>query len=254
VAPGRLRAFARVGVTIVLLVAGPSLLSGQEEAESIVSDRPGLGDGAHVIGRGVKQLEFGLDVSDAGPAKAFSIGQSLLRFGMGRWEARILPGSAVISDGESGLVDPAIGAKVRLNDAESAVQWSGVASASLPLGSDGYTADDVGLGGTLIAEGALSEDVAVAVNVGYGFFADAAGDGTLSVLVTPGFAIPSVDGLGAYAGWAGFFGAGSDRHVAEAGLAYSPDLDTQLDINVGVDVGDQADGWFFGVGIARRWR
>lgn len=245
---------ARNGLVCLGFLACPALLVAQDVADGIISDRPGLGDGAHVVGNGVTQLEFGLDISDAGPAKAFSIGQSLLRFGMGRWEARILPGSAVISDGESGLVDPAVGAKVRLNGPESGVQLSGVASASLPVGSGGYSAEEVGLGGTLVAEGSLAENVGLAVNVGYGFFTDAVGDGTLSVLVTPGFAIPSVEGLGAYGGWAGFFGSGSDRHVAEAGLAYSPDPDTQLDFNLGVDVGDQSEGWFFGVGLARRWR
>ena len=60
-----------------------------------------------------------------------------------------------------------------------------------------------------------------------------------------------MDGLSAYGGWAGFFGNGTE-HILEAGIAYLQNDDTQLDLNCGFDSG--GDSWFFGFGVARRWR
>ena len=70
------------------------------------------------------------------------------------------------------------------------------------------------------------------------------------MLVTPSFSLG--DGVGAYAGYAGFFAEATDQHIVEAGLTKAVGADTQWDLNAGYDV--ESERWFLGVGLARRWR
>lgn len=243
--------------TVLLALLLPGALRAQERppAPGILSDRPGLGDGAHVLGAGVWQLEVGAAWAGGSGADVFSLGQGLLRYGVGPFELRLHPNSFVVARGgdESveGLEDMAIGLKVPLAAGEGA-QVSVVGAVTLPTGADAFTADQKTAWGTLVVETSLSERVGVAFNGGYAFPFDGVGDGRWSFLVTPGFAVPSVEGLGLYAGYAGFYGDGPDTHILEAGLARASGADLQWDVNAGVDV--DTGEVFLGVGIARRWR
>lgn len=249
-----------VGAAVVCLLPGAG--TAQEEsgrsdpAPTIASDRPGLGDGAHVLVDGVWQLEAGAAYDGGGSATFVSVGQGLLRVGLAGVELRLYPNSLVFQRGdvphEEGLQDVAAGVKIALSPADAEVRTAVVAGMTLPTGADALTADEVTAWGTLVLERGVSEEVGLAVNVGYGAPLNAFGDGTLAVIVTPGFALPGTEGLSAYAGYAGFFSDGSDSHVLEGGLAYLTNPDTQLDLNTGWD--PDAGTWFVGVGLARRWR
>jgi hypothetical protein len=228
----------------------------REPSATIASDRPGLGDGAHVLAPGVWQAELGVSVDGGGGVRLYSIGQGVLRFGLAPVEVRVYPNSYVFRRGdgpsERGLQDPAIGVKVPVGGPDGDVRAAVVAGLTLPVGSNAFTADDATGFSTLVLERSLSESVGLAVNAGYSFRFDDLGDGTLALIVTPGFPIGGSDSLSGYGGWAGFFGSGDDRHVLEAGLAYLADADVQLDLNGGWD--PDADAWFLGVGIAMRRR
>lgn len=230
--------------------------SGRAPAATIASDRPGLGDGAHVLAEGVWQLEAGVAYDGGGSATLFSVGQGLVRLGLAGVELRLYPNSLVFQRGDvphdEGLQDVGAGVKLALSPEDAGVKTAVVAGATLPTGGDAFTADEVTAWGTFVLERGLSEDVGLAVNVGYGAPLNGFGDGTLAVIITPGFAVPDTEGLSAYAGYAGFFADGGDSHVLEAGLAYLANVDTQLDVNAGwePDIGT----WFVGVGLARRWR
>jgi hypothetical protein len=225
-------------------------------ATTIASDRPGLGDGAHVLPQGIWQLEVGTAYDGGGDARLFSVGQGVVRVGLSGVELRLYPNSLVFRGGDvpsaKGLQDVGAGLKVPVSIGGDDVKTAVVAGVTLPTGSDAFTSDDVTAWGTFVLERPLSEELGLAVNVGYGAPLDGVGDGTLSVIVTPGFSVSDVEGLSAYAGYAGFFAQGGDMHVLEGGLAYLADDNTQLDLNAGWDA--EGRTWFLGVGLARRWR
>jgi len=235
-------------------------LEAQEEptpAETIVSDRPGIGNGSYVLTPGVLQVEAGTSRSDEGPFSDYLVGELLLRFGLAdRIDLRAGLGSVRFRrNGVSreGIEDVAPGVKVRIGSAlDGTLTVSGLGAVGLPSGSDAFTADEAT--GTLagLADWSLSDAFAVAVNVGYTTAFDDGHDDLWSVTVTPAHAFPGVAGLAFYGGWAGSFSDGSDDHVLEAGVTYLAGTEIQLDVNGGWD--PDSDDFFVGIGIAHRWR
>ena len=222
----------------------------QGVAETILPDRPGLGDGAHVVGSGVLQLEVGLEVSLGRGSDVITLGQSLLRYGVGGLEIRVLPGSIAIQDEDLGALDPALGLKLPLGG-EDGPHLSALLATTLPIGSEVFSSREASGAATLIGEFALTDALGLALNAGYGFPYEDFGDGSFGIIVTPGLST-GLDGLGLYAGYAGSMGPGDDTHIVEAGLAFASDADTQLDFNWGIDTDSRR--WFLGAGVAHRWR
>jgi hypothetical protein len=149
------------------------------------------------------------------------------------------------------LGDLGVGAKFPL-DLGGGWEWAGTGLITLPTGGRSLTADDPGGGASIIAERALSADVGMQFNAGYGFLFSDVGGGTLSFLATPTFAIPDRDGLSVYVGYAGYVRSGGDAHWLEVGLAKLDGPDRQWDVNAGYDPGGHV--WFLGVGVAVRKR
>jgi hypothetical protein len=233
----------------LLCTAAPS--RAQEVAETIAPDRPGLGDGAHVLGAGVVQVEVGVEVSIGSATDVFTFGQSLVRYGVGGIEIRIVPGSVLIAGDDRGAPDPSVGLKVPLSSGDGP-RLSAVLATTLPVGSEAFSAGEASGAATLVAEFTLSDAFGLAFNAGYSFPFEHVGDGAVGVVVTPGLSITSVDGLGLYAGYAGSCGPGDDEHFAEAGLVYARGADIQWDLNWGIEIGSQR--WFLGAGFSHRWR
>ena len=238
--------------TLLLLALLPTLAAAQARppADQIASDRPGLGDGSHVLAPGVWQLELGGTIEKAG-FDEFATGTALIRWGLAPLELRFFVPTLAVARGEeeTELGDLGVGAKLPLASSDGWT-WSLGGAVTFPTGSESYTADDATGSAALLADGSLSPEVALGVNLGYGFGFDDAGSGTLSVIVTPSFAVTqSVNG---YAGYAGFLSEGADRHFLEAGLTTLADDDTQWDLNGGFDL--ESDAWFIGIGLAHRWR
>lgn len=237
---------------LLALAAFPApALSAQDRAPSEVigSDRPGLGDGAHVVGTGVWQFELGLAAQ--GPGDTEAVGSALVRRGLAPLELRFYLPSPILSEGDdrTQFGDLGVGVKAGMSEGER-WRWSAVGGLTLPTGSDAATADDPTAFVTLVGETALSERIAFALNLGYASRFDAFDDGTLSLIATPSLALG--DGLSAYAGYAGFFAPGPDAHFLEGGLALASRADVQLDVNGGWDV--DSDAWFAGLGVAIRRR
>ena len=241
---------------LALLLSGALLSSAtparaQEVAETIVPDRPGVGDGAHVVGAGVVQVEVGVEAAIGSGGDVFTFGQSLVRYGVSGIEIRIFPGSVLIADDERGAPDPGVGLKVPLSTGDGPL-FSAVLSTTLPVGSAAFSAGEASGAATLVAEFTLSDALGLALNAGYDFPFAHVDDGAVSFVVTPGLSVASVDGLGLYAGYAGSYGPGDDEHFAEAGVVYVPDADKQWDLNWGIETGSRR--WFLGVGFSYRWR
>ena len=255
-----------VAPAVALLLALPALAAAQETvgdgagfpgqdreaAASILSDRPGLGDGAHVLAPGVWQVEMGGQLMASTPRR-YSFGQGLIRGGFSPLELRIYANSFVVDGGDGsdlGVEDLGVGAKVPLS--EGRWRWSVLGLMTVPTGTDDFSARRVTGGGTLIGETSLTNAIGLALNAGYVAPLNGLGDGTFSVILTPGVSISAIPGLSAYAGVASYLGEGPDQNFLEAGVAYLSNADVQLDLNWGIET-DSRD-WFLGVGFARRWR
>ena len=240
-----------LAVSLAVAFVVPGSLEAQERApaESIRSDRPGLGDGTWVLGSGVWQAEVGGALQSSGEDQ-FLTGSGLLRLGLQGLELRAsLPGVGV-ARGEEDLVvgDVAVGVKLPLAEQDG---WTTalLGGVSLPLDrGEGVPDDPVG-SAALLAETALSDEAALGVNLGYAFPFDDVGQGTFAVIATPLVALG--DDVNAYAGWAGFFQSGDDTHIVEGGVAWLARPDLQWDVNAGFDPDTEA--WFLGAGFATRW-
>ena len=241
-------------ITVAVGAGLPSvgLAQARPPADVIASDRPGLGDGAHVMAPGVWQGEFGGTIH-AALGDDFLVGSSLLRFGFSAWELRVfVPDVVGLHAGEFlRFGDVGVGAKFPL-DFGGGWQWAGTALVTLPVGAHSLTADEPGGAGSLIAVRDLSPTVGLQLNAGYGFLFNDVGGGTLSVLATPTFVLPDTDGLSVYAGYAGYIREGDDAHYLEGGIAKLDGPDRQWDVNAGYDPGGHV--WFLGVGLAVRRR
>lgn len=257
----------RLAASILLaLLVLPAALVAQEEPDStsgrafldregttLSSDRPGLGDGAHVVGQGVWQAEVGGTI-EAATSDEYLVGSPLVRYGLASLEVRLFVPTLFALRGNDALQlgDLGVGVKVPLDLTGGGWRWAATGSLTLPTGSDAVSVRDPALAGALIGERALTDDVGFAFNVGYGFTTDDVDGGTLSLLATPTFPVPGKDDLSFYFGYAGFYRQGDDAHVLEWGLARLDGPDRQWDVNAGYDPGEHT--WFLGVGLARRWR
>jgi len=222
------------------------------EPPTLVSDRPGLGNAAHVLGAGVWQAEGGLTI-DAQVNDEFLTGTVLLRRGFGALEVRLLVPTLVVKEGDDllQLGDLGVGVKVPL-EWGGGWRWAATGTFTLPTGSEGISAEDPGVGASLVGERSVTQSLGFAFNAGYGATFDGLGDGTLSLVATPTLAWPGRDGLSVYGGYAGYVRGGEDDHFMELGFAQAKGADRQWDLNFGYNFG--RDTWFLGVGMSVRRR
>lgn len=245
--------------TLVVLLAG---LGAAPATAQIAADRPGFGDGATTVAPGTVQLGLGyaLDRQDVGGdgVTTHEFGQVLVRGGLTNGiELRGGLGSFKATEAGSGYDGAALGTKVRVLRTPAAA-LSGVATTTFPLATGPFESPDdrVRQELKLAFTGALGEGLALSVNSGASFFYAA---GMQDDRATEGLFIPTLSfGLseetGAYVGYAGFYGKGPNRNWVEGGITFTPNADTQFDVNTGLRVDSNVDTAFFvGFGLARRF-
>ncbi|MBT8337608.1 MAG: transporter [Gemmatimonadetes bacterium] len=252
-------AVALAPAVAVLAVLAVAVLAPRSAAaqETITSDRPGLGSGSFVVDPGILQFEIGGEYAESDATDRISIGQGLLRYGVvDGLELHGIVGSFVVlpgdDDGTRGLLDVGLGAKLRLPSPDPALTWSVLGTVLFPTGAERLTADEIVPAATFLADVALVDGVGVTLNVGSSGWGTDAGDQTVLTL-TPSVALPGSTPMAVYGGYAGYYASGgADLHYVEAGLTWLRAADLQLDVNSGVEV--DGDGWFVGIGVAKRWR
>lgn len=246
--------------TVALLLSFALLGAGvtAPATAQISSDRPGFGDGASMVAPRTFQAEMGYAFNGNG-LNSHELGQLLLRYGLtSRIEVRGGVGSYVVNESpfDNGYSGTALGTKVRLLQSDL---WtlSGVATLGLPTGTGAFdSADDRARQELKLAfDGALGEDITLSVNGGTSFFYSGGvqDDRDVSVLFIPTLSFGLTDGVGAYVGYAGFYDDGRNANWVEGGFTYLYDPNTQLDVNVGLQLDDYSDSFFLGVGVARRF-
>ena len=250
---------ARVLPVLVCLVPSPA--AGQEP-DPIVTDRPDFTESAAVAGRGRVQVEGGWTVEESGEAREHSLGEVLVRIGLGdRFEVRIEPGSWIWADDGaadvSGLDDAGLGLKVLvLEEQAPAIPATALLfSTSVPTGveeigsTEWYPEVRLALGWT------LSESWSLGANAGWAR-ADDESEGFDQALGSLALGRSLGERRGMFLELYGFAPVGPDEDdsaVFDGGVTLALGPDAQLDARAGVGLTDAAPDWLFGVGFARRW-
>ena len=248
----------------VLAAASPAF---SQEPEPIVTDRPDFTESASVPGGGRIQIEGGWTVEGDDDARAHSLGEVLVRIGVGdRFEARIEPLTWISVDGDEtvdaddvdGLDDAGIGFKAMLLDARP----PGVPAAAFLLGTTIPTGDEeIGEEGwqpeaRLALGWDLSELWSLGANLGWGR-PEEDGERFDQALGSVALGRSLGERLGAFLELYGLAPAAADGDEDEAyldgGLTLAFGPDAQLDARAGAGLTDAAADWFFGIGFARRW-
>jgi hypothetical protein len=233
-----------LGIGVLVL---PNTAVGQG---AITADRPGFGDGASVLAPRTVQIGAGAVAATDDFGANGEIGQVLLRVGVTEFlEVRGGVGSAAIDAPDLEYTGTSLGAKLRLVQQPTSTV-SLVSSWSLPTGSGAFTSDVVAQTLKLAVDGALGEDLTLSVNGGATVPYD---DGDPVYQLIPTLTIAVNETVGAYVGYAGFYADGPNANFVETGVTLLSSLDTQLDLNTGLQIDDNGDAFFIGAGIAHRF-
>lgn len=247
---------------VSLLLAAP--VYGQAQRAPISTDRPGFGNGSSVVGFKTVQVEGGYVFSDLEGGDQHTIGQMLLRFGIGESvELRGLVNSYVVrtvgGETASGLNDAGIGIKWNMiegdDEPRGAPNISGIVDVTLATGADAFTEDFTlaSFGGVI--DWKLGEVVGISASGGYLFSPSGEQDvdneiflyGSLNADV-PG------TGLGLFGGVYGILPTEADeQYGVDGGVTYVFGRNTQVDVNVGFGLTDGQPDTMIGVGLAHRF-
>jgi len=237
--------------------------------DPIAADRPGAATPPSVVGRGAFQIETSFEAATAHPPGAPSATTvdfpTLLRLGVGhalelRFESNTLSHQASgVPGSPTGFADVSIEAKWSVIG-QSAGLIPAVAllpAVSLPTGSADFSAGHAQPGIGALFGWALRSGTALTLATGASHVADDEGDrqvwqmgweAAIGVPLTRHWAVssdlfvtdPLVEGL-------------STAWGADAGLAFYPNPDTQLDVAVSHTFGERAGATSVQIGFSRRW-
>lgn len=230
------------------------------EPRPMSTDRPDFTESPFAVGPGRTQLEAGWTMTRSGGAGSHTLGEGLLRHGLGeRLELRVGAPSLELArsdeDGSSaGLSDVSLGLKFELAAQDGALPNLGlIVDATFPTGSAGFSARAAGPGATLAWSYGLTDRVTLSGNVGAGLARDDEGghpEGTASLSL----AVSLSERWGAYAEAFAVLPSGREGACsANAGVTYLVTPDMQLDARIGAGLNGAADDLFAGFGISRRW-
>lgn len=258
-----------IHVVAGLLLAAP--LAAQDFSglpEPLVTDRPDFTESTSTLPPGHFQLEGGYTFSRQGDTDSQSLGELLLRAGVGeRWEARFGIGSYDrIAPGQgtarlSGYEDPTLGVKIRLTEDDPNLlppgwpRMSILLITSVPVGSEELTADEWQPEGKLALGWDLSDRISLGSNLIYAYPSDD-GERFNQFAASLSAGMSFTDRLGIYLEGFGFSKEsldGSSTSYINSGLTYLASNDLQLDVRIGAGLDDPHPNWFAGLGAAVRF-
>jgi hypothetical protein len=262
---------ALVGLLALFSGAGASAQTPASDEDAINPDRPGIADGSAVVGRGRIQLEAGFQHErreDGGDTERAQFLPALLRVGLGsRWEARIegntfirLSASDVGSNSTSGFAPISFGFKAHLLESAGPRQPSvGAIVRVFPRsGTGSFHAGQVTGDARLAADWDLTPSLSLNPNVGLGFYEGDDGEtltaGLFAVTLTYSNGRKTINPFVDLALQAPEASAGGSALIVDAGVAYLPTRDIQLDVSIGAGAhGRTPPHPFVAVGVSLRF-
>ncbi len=257
---------ALLGLAILLGIAIASVTPAAAQMdEPLVSDRPDFTESTGTIAPGHVQIEGGITRQEIGEVDALSVGEILVRLGLGeRLEARLGVGSWTRVDVPGaeidGYEDPTVGLKVRLTPPVDD-RPPGFPAASLllgtsvPVGSEELTTDEWEPEARLALGWILTDLLSLGANLGVAFPSD--GDDRFDqILASLTVGIAATDRLGIFVETYGFSEEepdGESTQYVDTGVTFALTDDLQLDARIGFGLNDPSPERFVGVGAAVRW-
>lgn len=254
---------ARAAFVLVLLAVS-ACATAHVKPGPIITDRPDFTESTETVPAGMVQVEGGYTLAAGGADRVHSIGELLVRVGVGsRSELRFDASSYTIasSDGETtrGFEDLGIGAKVKL--VEEAEHPGSVRPAlslllgtSLPTGARAYRERTLQPEIKLAAGWGLSERLSLGANLNHAWLSEGGRRfGQQSASASFGYSLS--EKVGSY--FEGFAfspesPSGPTAKYVNGGLTYQVHDGLQLDARGGARVGAASQDYFVGVGLA--WR
>ncbi len=234
---------------------------------AVSPDRPGYTDTPPALPSGALQVEAGYTDDRTGPLGYTTIGETLLRLGVGaHTELRLFGNSyATRSTGSlpsaHGMEDPKIGVKTNLRSIPDSVHSvvpnvAVLAAVTLPFGASGFSAIHAQPEVKLAANWTTPSPFSVYVNLGLGAVCDGnrwGEHGWLSVALW--YAVnPRVSVFGEGISVRTLGGGAVPSNDADAGITYLVSDRFQIDLRAGHGFGGaSASEHFVGAGFARRW-
>jgi hypothetical protein len=231
--------------------------------EALDTDRPDFTEGTSTVPAGHYQLEGGYTFTRQGTDESQSLGELLLRIGVNeRIEARLGIGSYDWDDpgvrGErriSGYEDPVLGLKLRLAPDEARTQLALLLNTTVPVGSEGFTADDWQPEGKLALSRDFTDRFSLASMLVYTYASDG-GERFSQFAASVSAAFSLTDRWGSYLEAYGFSKEsvdGSSTTYLDTGLSYLLSKDVQFDVRVGAGLDSPHPNWYAGLGAAVRF-
>jgi len=243
----------KVHSAVFLLFIASAAHAQTPQPDLINPDRPGIADGSAVVGRGIFQLEAGLERDHDAAARSLAT-PLLLRYGINKdFELRLEGNGYIHADDGSGFAPLSIGAKYHFRDAPSL----GIIARLFPPSGSGAqrshtTAGDV----RLAADINLGTKWSLNPNIGVTSQDDGAGRFTAGLAaLTLQYNISDranvfVDGASESPEERG----GGTSLVVDAGTAWIVGSNTQFDISAGWRArGSKPPNVFLAAGISRRF-
>jgi hypothetical protein len=242
------------------LAAPPTVLA---DDDPLVGDRPDFTESAVTVAPGRLQLEGGYTFERAGEAELHTIGELLMRIGVGAsTEIRVEVGSWLhLDDGAStvdGLADPGLGLKQRFLAGDGAVpELALLAASSVPIGN--AEVSTVRPEPSLVAAAGweLDERTALGANLGWaGNFDPDLDERFSSVWLSASLAYAATGRLGLFLETYGFDQEevdGDATGYVDAGATWLANPDLQFDLRCGRGFSGLDYAWFAGAGVVARF-
>jgi len=261
---------ARLGLAVLLGLAIVTSFASVAPAaaqtgDPLISDRPDFTESTGTIAPGRFQIEGGITSQEIGEEDSLSVGELLVRYGLGEnLEARLGVGSwtriEVPGDQLEGFEDPTVQMKVRLTPpvSDRPPGFPAVAllvGTSVPVGSEELTVDEWEPEAVLAFDWILTDMLTLGANLGVAFpTADGEQFDQLLASVTAGIA--ATDRLGVFLETYGFsqeVDDGDATQYVDTGVTFALTDDLQLDARIGFGLNDPSPERYVGVGAAFRW-
>ena len=241
----------RLLLSIIMISA--SLAAFAQEVE-FTADRPGASTGPATVGRGVIQLEQGVQYDGVGDGYGqFTFSNTLFRYGLFDGVELRLGGDALIhhtyDNWQPAFAGLAVGTKISCFEGRGAIPAISVlADFAIPgTAGNGFETEHLAPSLYLLFENSVNNWLSIGYNAG------AEWDGstpapTTFVALCLGFSIS--ERLGCFAESYNYFGKAGNSYCADFGLNYMAGERVQLDVAANLDVCNSKQCWAVSLGVA----